>query len=335
MQRTRPEAATPGTAEWVDNELREAKARLHKVENDLAQSLKQTHGLEAEMRKLMEALAVSGSVEAALQAFREEVRQLRGQVGRVEDRQSSITGRVEQVINQRQAESSRGQQDLALAAKQIEVMNRTIEQFDGRVKALEEVARHMEEEIAGVRLNNQSLDRLMEETNSRTARTHEATLRLDQEFARFGGQTDKLEKSDENLSERMSVFMEQMRRTGERLDKLETLLTFAEETGEALEKGSHERELLAGRVAHVEHLLGELSAHTEEFVQALARLDQRSQTQLSEIVTLAGRLQDLTDQTKAGLKKIYQVFLRQRRRRSEALNQEIKELTAGELHAGE
>lgn len=333
-QRSRSES-TPGTAEWIDSELREAKARLHKIESDLAQALKQSFGIEAEVRKLMEAMAVSGSVEATLQAFREEVRQLRGQVGKVEDRHSTMSGRIESVINQRQSESSRGQQDLALVTKQMEAANRVIEQFDARVKALEEIARHVEEEVAATRLQNAALDRMMEDTNSRTARTLEATLRLDQEFARFGGQIEKLDKSDESLSERMAAMMEQVRRSTERLDKLETLTTFAEETAEVLQKAAFDREQLTSRVAHVEHLIGEIATSSEEFTLALGRLDQRSQTQLSELNALAARLQDLTDQTKAGLKKVYQVLLRQRRRKSEALNQEIKELTAGELHAAD
>lgn len=333
-QRAKSES-TPGTAEWVDGELRETRARLHKVESDLAQSLKQTYGLEAEVRKLMEALAVSGSVEAALQAFREEVRQLRGQVGRVEDRQSSITSRVETVINQRQAESSRGQQDLALMTKQLEASSRVIEQFDARVKALEEIVRHIEEEVAGARLQNAAIDRMMEENNSRTARTHEATLRLDQDFSRFAGGIDELKKSDEALSERLAAFVEQVRRSAERLDKLETLTAFAEETSEAMQKADFDRDQLTQRIAAVEHLIGEIAQSTGEFAQSLGRLDQRTSTQLSELTALAGRLQDLTDQTKAGLKKVYQVLLRQRRRKSEALNQEIKELTAGELHAND
>ena len=336
VSKQRPKSeSTPGTAEWVDGELRETKARLHKIESDLAQSLKQTYGLEAEVRKLMEALAVSGSVEAALQAFREEVRQLRGQVGRVEDRQSSITSRVETVINQRQAESSRGQQDLALMTKQLEASSRVIEQFDARVKTLEEIARHVEEEVAGARLQNAAIDRMMEENNSRTARTHEATLRLDQDFSRFAGGIEEMKKSDENLSERLAAFVEQVRRSAERLDKLETLTTFAEETTEAMQKADFDRDQLTQRIAHVEHLIGEIAQSTGEFAQSLGRLDQRSATQLSELTALAGRLQDLTDQTKAGQKKVYQVLLRQRRRKSEALNQEIKELTAGELHAND
>lgn len=333
-QRAKPEPAH-GTTEWIDSELREAKARIHKLEGDLAQAQKLGFALEGEVRKLMEALAVSGSVEAALQSFREEVRQLRGQVGRVEDRQSGITARVEQVINQRQAESSRGQQDLALVQKQMEASNRVIEQFDARVKTLEEIARHLEEEIAGTRLQNAALDRMMEDTNSRTARTHEATMRLDQDFNRFAGQLDKLEKSDESLSERMAAFLEQLRRSTERLDKLETLTTFAEETTETLQKAEYDREQITHRVAQVEHLIGEIAHSAEEFELAVSRLDQRSQTQLSELTVLTGRLQDLTDQTHASLKKVYQVLLRQRRRRSEALNQEIKELTAGELHAND
>jgi chromosome segregation ATPase len=258
---------------------------------------------------------------------------LRGQVGKVEDRHSAITGRIETVINQRQAESSRGQQDITLLTKQMEAANRIIEQFDARVKTLEEIVRHAEEEIAGVKLQNAAIDRSMEESNQRVARTYEATLRLEQDFARFGGQVERLEKSDENLSERMAAFVEQIRRSTERLDKLEALTTFAEEMTEAMQKSDFDREQLTGRVATVEHLIGEIAQQTEEFALALGRLDQRSATQLSELNALATRLQDLTDQTKTGIKKVYQVLLRQRRRKSEALNQEIKELTAGELHA--
>ena len=286
-QRAKSES-TPGTAEWVDGELRETKARLHKIESDLAQSLKQTYGLEAEVRKLMEALAVSGSVEAALQAFREEVRQLRGQVGRVEDRQSSITSRVETVINQRQAESSRGQQDLALMTKQLEASSRVIEQFDARVKTLEEIARHVEEEVAGTRLQNAAIDRMMEETNSRTARTHEATLRLDQDFSRFAGGIEKLEKSDENLSERLAAFVEQVRRSSERLDKLETLTTFAEETAEAMQKADFDRDQLTQRIAHVEHLIGEI-AQQHRRVRAEPRPPRPAQPDAAERADSAGR----------------------------------------------
>src|SRR6185295_8794639 len=85
-------------ADWLENELRETKGRLHKVEAELAQALKQTYGLEAEMRKLMESLAVAGSMEAMVASVREEVRGMREQVSRLSDRQAAVTTRMDQVL---------------------------------------------------------------------------------------------------------------------------------------------------------------------------------------------------------------------------------------------
>jgi chromosome segregation ATPase len=332
--RGKPQDSREG-GEWVENELRETKARLHKVESELAQALKQTYSLDTDLRKLMESLAVTGSVEAALQAFREEVRQMRDSLSRVQDRQSAITARMEQIQNQRQAEIGRDRHDLGVVVKQVEALNRVVEQSDGRMKALEEVARHVEEEVAGNRLTNQAIERTMEELNTRSARTHEAAMRLDQEVNRHTGEIEKMEQVDDNMVDKMTLFLEQLRRALERLDKVEQLNEFPEEVRESLDKAAFERDQLNDRVAAMERLAGEIAERTDEFVQSLARLDQRSQQHAGDLLKQAGQLQDLADQTKTGLKKIYQVLLRQRRRASEALNQEIKELTQGELHAGD
>lgn len=336
---TKPRDNRPGAGEnpieWLENELRETKGRLHKVEAELAQALKQTYSLDADLRKLVETIAVAGSIEASLQAFREEVRQMRDQLGRVQDRQGATNSRMEQIVNQRQAETGRDRQDVGLVVKQVEAMNRNAEQQDLRMKALEEVARHVEEEVATNRLTNQQIERTMEELNTRSARSLEATLRLDQEFTRINSEVEKIGKGEEGLTDRMTLFLEQLRRALERLDKIEQIAEFPDEVRDNLQKAAFEREQLVQRVAAVERLVNEIADRTDEFVQGLARLDQRSQQHGGELVTQAGHIQDLADQTKAGLKKIYQVLLRQRKRASEATNQEIKELTQGELHAGD
>ena len=285
------------------------------------------------MQKVLQGLAVSGSVEASLQAFREEVRQMRDQLGKVQDRQGALGNRMEQLANQRQAESGRERQDIGVVAKQVESINRVIEHFDGRMKALEEVARHVEEEVAASRLTGQSLERGMDEVQGRAARSHEATLRLDQEFARFGGEIERLEKDTGAFADRLSLILEQLRKTMERQDQLDNVAATIGETHEAIQRGNFEREQMAVRFAGLEHIVTEIAERTNEFVQGMSRLDQRSQLQASDLLALSARLEDLTEQMKASLKKVYQTFLRQRRRATEALNQEIKELTSGELHA--
>ena len=334
---TRPKGKQPegNPADWVENELRETKARLHKIESELAQALKQTYSLDADLRKVVEAIAVTGSVEAALQASREEVRQMRDQLSRIQDRQSAINSRMEQITNQRQAELGRDRQDVGLLGKQVEAISRIVDQYDARMKALDEIARRIEDDFATVRVSNQALERTVDELNTRTARSQEATMRLDHEFTRLTGSVEKLETSEETVVDRMTLVLEQLRRSLERLDKLEQLAEFEQEIRDALQKADFERDQLTQRMGIAERLTNDVADRSDEFVQGLARLDQRSQQQAAEFVALAGQLQDLTDLTKAGLKKVYQTLLRQRRRASEAMNQEIKELTQGELHASD
>src|SRR5437667_12535820 len=62
--------------EWLENELRETKARLHKVEGELDQALKQVWSLEADVRRVGDAFSVSDSAYVALAVLREDVRQL-------------------------------------------------------------------------------------------------------------------------------------------------------------------------------------------------------------------------------------------------------------------
>lgn len=324
-----------GALDWLERDLLETKARLGKVEGELAQALKQTYGLDNDLRKLMDALSTSGSVEASLQSFREEVRQLRDMLGKVQDRQSILNGRMDQITSNRQTESGRERHDLGLVARQVEGVSRLVEQHESRAKAIEEVLRRLEEEVAGARLSNQGVDRVIEELGTRLARTHEATIRLDQQFAQFQAESERVQKGAESLAERMTLFLEQLRRALERLDKMEALAAFPEEAREQIQRAALERDLLSQRVGALERLVTETAERTDEFVQGLSRLDQRSQMQASELMTLNAQIQDLEDGLKSGLKKVYQTLLRQRRRQSEAMNQEIKELTQGELHAAD
>src|SRR5437870_13139206 len=110
-----PESAV----EWLENELRETKARLHKVEGELDQALKQVWSLEADVRRVAEAFSVSGSASAALAALREDVRQLYSQMGKTQDRHSALANRTEEILRQRQTASGRDRQDLGELGRQV------------------------------------------------------------------------------------------------------------------------------------------------------------------------------------------------------------------------
>jgi len=330
-QRHEPESPV----EWLENELRETKARLHKVEGELEQALKQVWSMDAGVKKLTEASSSSGSASATLVAVREDIRQLHGQMGKLQDRQTALANKTDEVLRQRQTETSRDRQELGELSRQVVSLIKNIEHYETRAQAIEEAARRAEETVAGVRLTDQSLERQMEEVSTRTGRAHEATLRIEQDLARIGPEIEKLTKVDDAQTERLQVMQEQVRRLGERIDKLESISAFPEEARELLQRASYEREQLSQRILLVERLSSEVTERLQEFLQSVARLDQRSQTQAAELVAVSGELNEVADYTKSQLKRVLQILLRQRRRQHEALGQEIKELSQGEVQGGD
>lgn len=331
--RTRKEEP-PATGDWMETELREAKVRIHKLEGELDQALKRVWAMDADLRKLTEALAASGSVAATLVALREEVRQLHDQSGRLQDRQAALANRMEELVRSSQAAGARDRNELAAMAKQVEGLGRSIGQYESRMQAMEEVARHLEEEIAGARLASQGIERAQEEIATRVARLHEASVRLEQEAARAAAEVEKLKKVDEELLDHLRLQTEQSRRLSERLDKVEPVLAFPVEAREALHRASVERDQIIQRLAVVERLAAEISERAQEFTQTAARLDQRQQHLAAQVLQMGSQLQEVAEQTSGQIKRIFQVLVRQRKRQADTIAQEIKELTHGELQAG-
>ncbi len=318
-------------ADWLESELLATKARLHKVEGELQQALKQTWSLEADIRRVNEAVSVSGSVSAALSSFREDLRQLQAQLGKAQDRQAALTNRVEEVVRQRNTEGGRDRQDMAVMVKQAESASKVVQQFENRTQALEEATRRLEEDLAARQLAHHGLERSIEDAAARSVRGIDAAARLEQELTRAALQFEELHKTDGALDERVNLAQELLRRTQERLDSVEKLAAFPDEARELLKRAVFEREQLAQRLAVVEKLAKEVHDRFQEFVHGLARLDQRSLNQGAELVSLSSRLQELEDNTRSNFKRLFQVQLRQRRRQSESLAQEIKELSQGEF----
>ena len=206
--------------DWLENELRETKARLHKVEGELDQALKQVWSLEADVRRVAEAFSVSGSASAALSALREDVRQLHSQMGKTQDRHSALANRTEEIFRQRQTETGRDRQDISEVTKQVGGVTKSIEHLENRVQSMEEASRRMEEGVAGGHLADEALERQIEDLSIRTTRAHEAALRIDQDVGRLTSELAKTAKDDDAQVERLRLIQEHTRRLSERVDKL-------------------------------------------------------------------------------------------------------------------
>jgi len=332
----KPKGQPPeGLSEWLENELRDTKARLHKVEGELEQTLKHAWTLESEIRKIHEAMNVSGSAVSQLSAMREELRQVRDQLSKAQDRQAALSNRTEEIVRQRQADSGRDKQDISTLAKQIEGVGRGVGQFEDRIKSLEEGVRRSEDSAAAARLGTQAVERQFEDVAVRGQRSLEAAVRLEQDVARLTGDTDTLRKVDAELDDKVKLILEGTRRVAERLDKMDGVVNFPAEARELIQRAGSERDQLAQRIALAEKLGGELAEELQKLTHHVAKIDQRQQVQNAQVMDLTGRVQETSEQLRAQVKRVFQLFLRQRRRQMDTLAQEIKELGQGESPAGE
>src|SRR3990172_4898004 len=138
MSIEKPEASADSRLQWLDEELRQAKAALHKVEHELEQALNQIWNLDSGLRKLEEGGGDSAGAAAALSAIQEEVRQLRSQGDKLQDRQNALSGRSEEMGRQQQADLERERQERAALLKQAEGAARSVGRVENRDQLLAE-----------------------------------------------------------------------------------------------------------------------------------------------------------------------------------------------------
>lgn len=320
-----------GQVEWLEDELRQTKAHLHKVEHQLEQLLNQVWNLEGNLRRVEETMNAVGVAGAALPGLQEELRQVKDQIARLNDRHTAFANRAEEVGRQRQAEVERERQERAALVKQVENLAKGVGQYDSRIQAVEDSGRHLDEDVGNLRLSHKNLVRDLEELTSRAARNLEAALRAEQEIGRVTGEQDSLHQNGLVLAERLNLLLAQLQRDEGRLDKLESYLDLPQEIKDQMNRGRFEREQMAERLTSLERSTGELLEQTREFTEGVARLQVRSDHHGSALLAMTEELRQHRQLVADQLKRLARVMERQRRRQAESLAEEIKELSRSEF----
>ena len=332
MRVEKKEATTESRLQYLDEELRQAKAALHKVEHELKQALDQIWNLDSGLHKLEESVGGSGGAEA-LPGVRQGMRELRSQVDRLQDRHNELSGRAEEVGRQQQSKLESERQERVALLMQTEAAARSVGQVDSRIQRLEESLRHVEEAVAELRLSQNDQVHEVEEITSRSARNLETALRLEHRMDALATDIEALHKRDGELEEKVNLYEERVHREEERVDKFERELSLPREIKEQLDRERFERQQMIEHLAKMESSTTALSERTAEFIQGLARLDQRTQRQADRLMELAEEARQQRETVFEELKRLVLTMERQRRRQLETLAQEIKELTQGDFKA--
>ena len=333
MRVDKKEASAESRLQWLDEELRQAKAALHKVEHELEQALSQIWNLDSGLRKLEKSIGDAGGAADALPGIHEDVRELRGLTDRLQERQNLLADRSEELGRQQQSELERERQERAALLKQAETAARSVGQFESRIQLLEQSLRHVEEAVAGIRLSQETLGRDVEELTNRGARNLETAIRLEHQLDGLAADVEALHKRDKELEEEIGLQEEKVSRNEERVDKLGGHLNLSLEIKQQLDRVRFERQQMGERLGKMETAATELLERTAEFVQGLALVDQRTQSQAARLLEMTEELKHARETVSDQLKRLVRTMERQRRRQAEALAQEIKELNRSEFNS--
>ncbi|MEX0801091.1 MAG: hypothetical protein WD379_07740 [Dehalococcoidia bacterium] len=332
MSVEKTEASAESRLQWLDDELRQAKAALHKVEHELEQALSQIWTLDANLRKIEGSAGDHDATATQLGGLQEDIRRLRTQADKLQERQNSQGARAEELNRQQQSDMEKDRQERAALLSQVETAARTVSQFDSRVQLLEESLRKADEAVAGVRLGQETLRRDIEELTNRTARNLETAMRLEHLIDGLATEVEALHKRDAEVLEKVTLQEERVQSSVERIGKFEESLKLPLEIKEQLDRGRFERQQLTERLTKVEALANRLSEQTAEFMQSLARIDHRSQGQAARMEEIGEEMRGQQEVLLEQMKRLLRTMERQRRRQVEGLTQEIKELSRSEIN---
>jgi chromosome segregation ATPase len=269
----------------------------------------------------------------SLPALQEDMRQVKDQINRLQDRQSSLSNRSEELVRQRQAELGRERQDQTGLVKRLDALEKVVARYENRWQAIEKAMRHLEDGVATSRQGQDQMGRSLLDLSTKTGRNVEAVDRLEEAAGKLANSVEALEQSSAALADRLSLVLEVAQRAEERLDALERNLPLLDELRKQQEGVRYERDQFTERVASLEQSLTEVKELSNEMRHLLGILQERTQQEATQLLGLTEEVKEYRKQVSEKLRRALMVMQRQKRRRSEALALEIKELTQSEVNA--
>ena len=177
-----PERKVPATEEgvvqWLEGQLQQTKVQVQRLEHRLEEAVNQLQALVAGSRKVEESLSAATSQITLLPALQEEIRQIKDQLGRLQDRLTAGQNRAEELARQRQVELERERQERATLVKRVDAIEKVSGRYENRLQAIDDALRYSEEEAASLRQLQQHLGQALEELANKANRSVDALVRI-------------------------------------------------------------------------------------------------------------------------------------------------------------
>lgn len=318
--------ANQGPGPWADQELRDARAQIIRLQHQVEQREAEAEELFNRVRQVEDGLVALGAELDRSREARSLLEQLREQVDGVQESQVALEQRLEDLSRRWQEEAERSRQIQNDLIKTLGQLDRAVQTWNARLESLEEANRRLHEVLAHHEQRIDGNDRQLESLEIRSARAVEASKRADQEFSRLGVELDALRAQDEALGERLHLFNEWLRHAENQMNHLQEQARLRQDIMDKLELQRVERQRLEDRVNEMSSFLEGVRERLDEQQRLMGLLDAKGQGLQSRLSTMQDQIQSHRQQVADLLTRLVQAQERQKRRQMEDLEREIREL---------
>jgi chromosome segregation ATPase len=311
---------------WLEDELREAKVQVARLEQGLSEARGQITALTSLVHAAEDGTTATSARLAEIPQVAGQVGQVRQTLVQLEEQAGAVDRRLTEALRLQQLESERLRQDVNATHRRVELVERLVETWSPRFEHLEDADRRLHEAITLTRQRTEELERRQESAELRTSRGLEAMQRYDHEIGRLAVDVQAFQKREALTGERLQAFGESVRRAERQTEAIATEVAEQREFSEKLE-------LLRAEIHRVEDRISAFETSTDSNQQELADhrrslglLDGKDRGFSDRLALIQTELAAYREQVADQFHRLHIALDRHRRRQIEELERDLRDL---------
>ena len=281
------------TVSWLEVEQRDAKDRLHRLQQSLEQmhSMLQDHAYRLQItEEVGEALKFQSG---KLPAIEEDLRQIKESTGHVNESQSDTTRALERLERSKKADDEATRDAIRGLVRSLENLNATSEGLAERNRSVETTLKRQQEQMDSLRGQQEELRRGLDPVAQGLSSGQEQARRFQERLDQLAMALEPLRQQDEVIKSRLEVAGHLSKQIEQRLEALDAEFQARRDLPERLDVQKINLERVDKQSVQALQLIEKLSDALERQGQYVRDLETRNKGLLDQILRLQQRSQDV------------------------------------------
>ncbi len=321
--------------EWLEDQLRDTRAQMAKLVQALEQANAQIWELTGRQLRTEETVGGILPQLPAIPQLDVRLAQFKDQIAAVQEHGLGLAQRHTELARQVEAAAERDRLLFNELSHRIDAVERNDTGLSSRLEALEEAHRRALETSTLLRQRLDEAIRGTESFEARLTRVADAMHRNDQDIQKLAAELVTLFKQDEQLGERVQVYLEMTKRLEGQISVVASDVAVKQDVIERIDLARVEIHRLEERVSAYDADADTLRGEVEELERHVTSIEGRQKGLMDR---LSGLLADAAEHrvlVNDQFQKLYNLNERLTRRRIEDMERELRELRIHAFRAAE